>query len=306
MDLEGRRGAVHRDEVQPRCTLVEHPPAELGRDLHAHLAHRRRVVLDGLEPPDELRRQRRAHELGHPLDLAHVGHRHEPGRHREVTARGHPVAQPQVGVGVEDHLGDREGRPGVGLADQHLDVVVEVGAVGVDVGEGRDADREVPEPPDQPDEVLGVVEPLGVGGPLAPDVPRRVAPQREDVAHPRRGVVADDLAQLAHRGADAGEVGERGERGLVGDPRRDPDGAVLGGPPRPVGDRDEGRPDPFEPAHGVPERGLGGVVLRREELEAHRGPGLPEACRDGRHEVLGAPTSAVVAHGGEGTRAATP
>ena len=37
------------------------------------------------------------------------------------------VAQPQVGGRVEDHLGHRERGPRVGLAHQHLDIVVKVG-----------------------------------------------------------------------------------------------------------------------------------------------------------------------------------
>ena len=70
------------------------------------------------------RRERRAGELAGPLDGGHPGHRHDPGHDRGVTAgRGHPVTQPQIVLGVEEHLGDREVGAGPALAD-------EVGGVG--------------------------------------------------------------------------------------------------------------------------------------------------------------------------------
>ena len=220
---------------------------------------------------------------------------------------GDPVAQPQVGVGVEDHLGDGEARPGVGLADEHLDVVVEVGAVGVDVGEGRDADGEVPEPADE----RGRAGRRGPGprGAASTDPARCRAGRRAArgcCAPPTRRTGPTTWRTWRTEAPDAGEVGERGQRGLVGDPPGDPDGAVLGGAARAVGDRHEGRPDPLELADGGPQLGLGVVVLGGEELEADRGPVLAEPGRDRRDEVLGASASSVVGHGGEGSRGPTP
>ena len=74
----------------------------------------------------------------------HLGHRHDPGDDRGVAAgRGHPVAQPQVVIGLEEHLGDRVVGPGPALADEVLRVRGDVRRPGVLVREGGHADAEV-------------------------------------------------------------------------------------------------------------------------------------------------------------------
>ncbi len=64
-------------------------------------------------------------------------------------------------------------------------------------GKARHADAELARLADQPDQVLGVVDALGVGDPLAHRVAGRVAPDGQDVAHARVGEPADEVAQLA-------------------------------------------------------------------------------------------------------------
>ena len=186
-DLAGRRRPVEGDEVDARHALVEQPRAHLAGLLDAEPAHRLRVVGDPLEPRGQRRRERRAGELLGALDRAHLGHRHDAGQDRGVAAgRGHPVAQPQVVVGVEEHLGDREVGAGPALADEVVGVGVDVGRARVLVRERGHADAEVARLADQAHQLLGVEHALGVLDPLAHRVARRVAAHGQDVADARR------------------------------------------------------------------------------------------------------------------------
>ena len=72
------------------------------------------------------------------------------------------------------------------LRDEALDVAVEVGRARVLLRERRHADAEVAERLDEPDELLGVLQALGVLDPLGLRVARRVAAQRQHVAHAGR------------------------------------------------------------------------------------------------------------------------
>ena len=143
------------------------------------------------------------------------------------------------------------------------------------------------------DEVLGVVQPLGMPLPGSPQTAGGVTADRQDVGDPGGGIPADDVTQCGNRGTDAGEVRHRGERGLRGDPLRGCHGAVAGRAAGAIGDRDEGRADPLEPAHGVPECGLPRVVLRWEELEAQGRLRRGEQGRDRRTRGVG---SALATH----------
>ena len=81
---------------------------------------------------------------------------------------------------------------------------------------------------DQPDQLLGVRQPVGVLDPLGLRIPRRIAAQREHVADPGGGEAADDAAQLGDRVVDGRQVADRRERGVDGDPLGDAEGAVAG------------------------------------------------------------------------------
>ncbi len=91
--------------------------------------------------------------------------------------------------------------PASAFCGEHACVVVDVGALGVHVGEGRDPDLEGAERADQADQVEGVVETLGVRGPRRAGAARRVSPDRQHRADPGVRVPADDPAQLGARGA---------------------------------------------------------------------------------------------------------
>ena len=132
-------------------------------------ADRLRVVGDPLELRGQRRRERRAGQLLGALDGAHLGHRHDAGQDRHVAAgRGDPVAQPQVVVGVEEHLGDREVGAGPALADEVLGVGLDVGRARVLVRERGHPDAEVARLADQPDQILGVAHALAGAAPTRP------------------------------------------------------------------------------------------------------------------------------------------
>ena len=111
--LTRRRRPVHGDEVDAGHALVQQRAAELGGHLDAERPHRRLVLrpvaVERGEPLGEVGRERLPGQLHDPGDLPRVGHRHDPGDDRHVAGPvGDPVAHPQVVLGPEEHLGDRE------------------------------------------------------------------------------------------------------------------------------------------------------------------------------------------------------
>ena len=254
--------------MQAGHPLGEQPLAHRCRVAHADLADGGAVVGDGVQPLGQLRRDTGAAQLLRAVDDPHAGDRHDAGDDRHGTAvRGHPVTEPQVVLGVEEHLGDGEVRPGPALADEVLDVGVQVGRARVLLREGSDADAEVTGRPDEPDQVVGVRQALRVRRPLRVRVARRVPAQGQHVPHADRRVGADDVPELGDRMVHRGEVPHWGERGLLGDPPSHPDRAVPGRAARTVGDRDERRPQRLELPDRPPKLLLLGVALRRHELE---------------------------------------
>jgi geranylgeranyl diphosphate synthase type I len=168
---------------------------------------------------------------------------------------------------VEEHLRDGEVGAGPALAHEVRDVGVVVGRARVLLGEGRDTHAEVAGGPDQPHELLGVLEPLVVADPVGLRVARRVAPQRQHVAHPGGRERPDDASQLGDAVVDGGEVRQRGEGGVGGDPLGHRQRAVARGATGAVGDRHEVRLQPLELAQGLPQVALAGLGLGGEELE---------------------------------------
>ena len=103
--------------MQTGHALGEQLLAQLAGRLDADLAHLLGVGLDGVQLLGELRRERGVGENGEPLDLLDVRRRHDARDDRDLAAGGRdPVAQPQVVVGVEEHLGDRVVGTGPALA----------------------------------------------------------------------------------------------------------------------------------------------------------------------------------------------
>ena len=92
---------------------------------------------------DDRRRQVSPRQRGEPLDLADNGHGHDAGNDRQLAAqRPDAVDQPEVGVRVEEELGDREVGPGLLLLGEDAGIQVEVETLRMTVGERADADAE--------------------------------------------------------------------------------------------------------------------------------------------------------------------
>ena len=105
------------------------------------------------------------------------------------------------------------------------------------------------------------------------------------------GVLVEDLLELGAGVPHAGQVGHREHRGLARDPSGQAHRGAAAAAARAVGDRDEGRVVGFERAHGVPQLGLSGLVLGREELEREGAPA--------RSDQVGERTSAADGHGAD-------
>ena len=244
VDLPGRPRPVQGVEVQARHALGEQPLAHPRRRTRRRSAGRRpcrrraragrRPAPGGNRAPDSSDRA---------LDPGDADDRHDPGDDRHVAAaRRDRVAQPQVVIGVEEHLGDREVRARAALADEEVDVGRRARRPRVALGERAPTPTQ-----NSPDDLisrtssaaysqaLGVRLPLPAGSPGGS--PRRASRLRT----PDRRVRADDVPQLGHRVADRGQVPDQRQRGLRGDPAGDPDRAVPGRAAGAVGDRHEGR-----------------------------------------------------------------
>jgi hypothetical protein len=153
------------------------------------------------------------------------------------------------------------------LGLEHGHVVVQGCGIAVPLGERGHADGEVTDLTDQGDELRGVLDPARRGHPLGPWPVRRVAAQRQHVAHPGVDQRLQDPGELLGGVPHAGQVGHRQHRGLARDPTGDRNGPVARRTPGTVGDRDERRPQRLELADRAPQHLLAGLVLGREELK---------------------------------------
>ena len=114
-----RISAVARDRFWVKNCRPGAPPAS--SRSHSSVATSRptartarRVVGDRVQPGHHGCGQVGAREGGEPLDLGEVGHRHDARDDRQLAADlPHPLDEPEVGVGVEEQLGDRELRAGL-------------------------------------------------------------------------------------------------------------------------------------------------------------------------------------------------
>ena len=180
-------------------------------------------------------------------------------------------------MGLEEELGHGEVGQGQ-LGRQVVAVARQVGRERVAGGLGGHPDGEPADGPGQLHQLRGVGQ-LADGG---VGVGRRVAAQGHQVLDARPAQLDQDLGQLEAGVGDADQVGHRHQ---VGRPQHAGD-QIDGPPPRlrpaPVGDRHERRAERLELAQGGDQRGLLGVVLRREELE-RVGLALVEQVGDAGH-----------------------
>ena len=213
--------------MDPRHALVEQPSATSG---HCSIPSARTASGSSRDRSNSRRqspRERRPGELLGPLDRASwrspASPRRGSARRRRPAAT--PVAQPQVVVGVEEHLGDREVGAGPALAPRSARCRCRCRAsadacTGTPPPRPRSRHARARAAPDPP----RTATPSRVRDPLPHRVARRVAPHGEHVADAGRGEPPDDVAQLGDRVVHRGQVGHRQQRGVGRDP--------LGRPPR--------------------------------------------------------------------------
>ena len=171
---------------------------------------------------------------------------------RSRPARHDPVAQPQVAVGVEDELGDRRTprrrrpwRTSTSASWSRL------GDSGCWSGKAATPTVKCPALRTSATSSSAWSSPSGCGVHALPGPPGGSPRRARTLRTPASAYSPDDLAQLGHGGAHAGEVGQRRQRGLAGDPRGDADGAVAGRAAGAVGHRHERRAA-AAPAAGSP------------------------------------------------------
>ena len=138
-------------------------------------------------------------------------------------------------------------------------------------GRGGNTDLEISDPLEPGNQINGVGIALGMGS-VAIGGGRRIAPERDDVAHARLPVAARDLVDLGAARADAGQVRRRHQRGFAQDPGDGGVGALARRAAGAVSDRYETRAERFEPLDGRPQNLLHLLGLGGKELEGDLGP----------------------------------
>jgi len=223
----------------------------------------------------QLRRDRGAAHLRHPLDLADLRDRHDPRDDRHVDARRPgPAEEVEVAAVVEEQLGDQEIDTGSDLLGEMPQIVLRAARMDVRLGEAGGADRERVAGGDQLDELTRVLEAaLRLRPLLLPG--RRIAPQGQDVVDPGSLHLGKRGVELGDCRADAGEVCHRLEPPLLPDPLDDLDRLLPGRAARTVGDRDEGRLERAQLGERRIQVLLAHGGLRREELEGEDRVGEP-------------------------------
>src|SRR5207302_10076878 len=120
------------------------------------------------EPALEVVRDAGVAHLGEPLDLREVGYGDDPRDDWDVDSRRARLAhEVEVELVVEEELGDQEARPGLDLLLREVEVVVEVGRLGVHLGKACATDAEVVAVRDQLDQLDRGAEAVWVRAPLA-------------------------------------------------------------------------------------------------------------------------------------------
>jgi hypothetical protein len=99
------------------------------------------------------------------------------------------VAEAEEGLGLEEELGDGGGRTGVDLALQVVHAVLHGRGLGMRIGIGADAERELAGLGQRLDQVDGAREAVRVRGEAARAL-GRVAAQRDDLGHAGLGVAS--------------------------------------------------------------------------------------------------------------------
>src|SRR5712692_8049892 len=233
VDLPRRPGEVERVEVDARCSAIQQLLAQHRRHLDADPANLIGAVGTVVQPLRQSSRERRPGELGEPLDLAHVRHRYDTGNDGLVDAeRVQFVEHREIVLRLEEELRDGKVRQ-VQLCGQVSAITLSILRAGMQLRMGRDADREVADPPHQFDELRGVRE-IGIN---INAVGGQVTCERQQVLEALFPIAGHDVADLRSALTDTGQMRHRHHRGLGVDVPYDLPGLVTGGPSRPIGDR---------------------------------------------------------------------
>src|ERR1700722_17020327 len=201
--------------------------------------------------------------------LLEIVHRHDAGHDRNSDAAGADAVEvAKVEVVVEEDLGDRTRRTGIDFCLEHIDVGVEVAALGVLLGVSGDGNFDIRMMPlDTGDEIgrgFVAVRMRAVG---RADAARRIAAQRHDMANADIVIAADDLVDLAARRPDAGQMGCWGQAGFSQDAGDGGMGALARGSAGAIGHRDEVGGGRSPALDGLPQIALHLLALGREEFE---------------------------------------
>ena len=193
VDLERRRRAVQRVEVQARRALGQQPLRTArwrSRRPTARTAAGSSATASSRATTAAAAASRTARPSGATCAKVVTGMR--PGMIGRSRPAGHdPVAQPRRSCRRRrTNWVIANSAPASALATRTSASWSRLGGLGVPVGEGGHADAEVAQAAHQRDQLVGVVQPLGVRRPRAARAARRVAAQREHVAHAGVGVLA--------------------------------------------------------------------------------------------------------------------
>lgn len=145
MNVDGRRRTVERDVVQTRRTLDKQPVRHGRGMVDPDPVRIAGPPASGFEAVRQIFGERGAGEFREAADLAYVGGRHDLRDDRcRAAGRGDTITEPQIGLHVEEHLGDGVVRPGPALGHEVTDVAVPVGRTRMPLRERRDANGEIP------------------------------------------------------------------------------------------------------------------------------------------------------------------
>src|ERR1700731_3068012 len=207
-DGEHEVRAVHGVEVKGVDAVLGQFLHLAGGDGGGHQLAGVGVVVEALELLRQPVRHAGAGAGDEGARLLEIVHRHDAGHDRNGdAARFDTVEIAKVEVVVEDNLRNGAGGTGIDLGREDIDVGVEGAAFRMLLGIGGDGNLDVGitllDAGDEFGRGLVAIRMRGVGG---ADAAGRIAAQRDDVADAGLVIAADDIVDLAARGADTGQV----------------------------------------------------------------------------------------------------
>ncbi len=283
-DGEYEVGAVHGVEMKGidavLCQFLYLACGDGGRDQFAGFG----IVVEAFEFLREPVRHTGAGAGDKIAGLLEIVHRHDAGHDRNCDAAGaNPVEIAEVEVVVEEDLRNGAGGAGIDFCFQEIDVSIEVRAFRMFFGIGGNRNLDIAMPPlDAGDEFGRTAIAVGMRRVRRADAAGRVAAQRDDMADADVVIAADDLVDLATRGAHAGQMRGRQQVGLSQDAGDGGMGALPRRSAGAIGHRDEIGRQRRETFYRLKQAAFHLLRLGREELERDV-RGFGRAVRGGRN-----------------------